>query len=440
MHPRLLRRLLVGVTVLAMPLGIAVAAPAASAAPKSLKVAYFTQWGIYGRSYFVKNVATSGSAARLTHLNYAFANVGADGKCFEANQPGQGDAWADYQRRVGADESVDGVADVFEQPLAGNFNQLKKLKKMFPRLKVQLSIGGWSWSKFFSDAAATPAARRAFVSSCIDLFIKGNLPVLGDPQGGPGAAAGVFDGIDLDWEWPATDGNAGNVIRPEDKRNFTLLLAEFRRQLDAAGGRHKHYSLSAFLPAAPAKITEGFEGSKIFRSLDFATVQGYDFHGTWEPMTNHQSAVRAPAGEPVMPDFTAQNTINAWLASGAPRSKLVLGMPFYGRGWTGVANVNHGLFQSSTGPAPGTFEAGIEDYKTLKTLTGAGGFQVFRDQRAGFAWLFNGSTFWTFDDPVAIARKTAFIRRMGLAGAMAWSLDSDDANGSLVRAMDRGLD
>ncbi len=93
----------------------------------------------------------------------------------------------------------------------------------------------------------------------------------------------MFDGIDIDWEWPGSDGNTGNVIRPQDKQNFTLLMAEFRRQLDAYGASvGRHYSLSAFLPADPAKIAAGFEVPQVFSSLDWATVQGYDFHGAWE--------------------------------------------------------------------------------------------------------------------------------------------------------------
>jgi chitinase len=229
------------------------------------------------------------------------------------------------------------------------------------------------------------------------------------------------------------------VVRPEDRRNFTKLLAEFRRQLDALGGRHRHYELTAFLPADPAKITAGFESGKIFRLLDFATLQGYDYHGTWELTTNHQSAVRTPAGEPFRPDFTSERAVNAWLSGGASRSKLVLGMPFYGRGWTGVRNAGRGLFQPATGPAPATFEAGYEDYKKLKTLVGAG-FTLYRDDRAGFAWLFDGTTFWTFDDPRAMARKTAFVRSRELGGAMVWSLDGDDAQGSLISAIHRGLE
>jgi chitinase len=308
-------------------------------------VGYFTQWGIYGRNYQVKNVQTSGAAAKLTHLNYAFANVGADGKCFEANVAGEADAWADYQHPVDAAGSVDGTADTADQPLAGNFNQLRELKAKNPKLKVLISIGGWSWSTHLSDAARTPASRKALVSSCIDMFVKGNLPLL-DGKGGPGSAAGLFDGVDIDWEWPGSSGDTDTVYRPEDKRNFTALAAEFRKQLDAYGRQtHKHYDLSAFLPAAPAKIDAGFEAKKIFKYLDFGTVQGYDFHGPYEATTNQQSALRAPRTSPVPNDFSDTQAIGDWLKRGAPAKQLVLGLPFYGQGWTGVP--------ASSSPRPG---------------------------------------------------------------------------------------
>ena len=198
-------------------------------------------------------------------------------------------------------------ADQWGEPLNGNFGQLLKLKAKYPKLKVMLSLGGWSWSKYFSDAALTPQSRAALVSSCVDRFIKGNLPALGPGDaGGPGSAAGLFDGIDVDWEWPGSEGNVGNVVRPEDKANLTLLLQEFRTQLDAYGAQtNKHYELSAFLPADPAKIAAGFDGPKIFSSLDFGNVQGYDYHGTWETVTNQQSAIRVPRGAPVDPRTSA---------------------------------------------------------------------------------------------------------------------------------------
>lgn len=302
MGTRVPRRLAVLITTLALVVtGLPAAASAHHRTDDDLRqVGYFTQWGIYGRQFYVKNLDTSGAAARLTHINYAFANVSEEGLCFEDNIPGEGDAWADYQWPVPAELSVDGVADVFGEPLNGNFGQLLKLKQRHPQLKVHLSLGGWTWSTFFSNAALTPASRRAFVASCIDLFIKGNLPIFGgEPQGGPGSAFGIFDGIDLDWEWPGSEGNVGNIIRPEDRANFTALVAEFRQQLDEFGAQvGRTYELSAFLPADPAKLQAGFEVPQIFNHLDYATVQGYDFYGPWEPQTNHQGQLRNPPNNP----------------------------------------------------------------------------------------------------------------------------------------------
>ncbi|MFG2044971.1 glycoside hydrolase family 18 protein [Dactylosporangium sp. NPDC048998] len=409
---------------------------AATAAPY-VKVGYFTQWGIYHRNFQVKNLHTSGMAAKLTHINYAFANVGADGRCFEANQAGVGDAWADYQQRFKAGDSVDGVGDVISQPLAGNFNQLRKLKAMYPNLKVQLSIGGWSWSKYFSDAALTPASRQAFVASCVDLFLKGNLPIFGtSPHGGPGSAFGVFDGIDLDWEWPGSEGNTGNVIRAQDKQNLTLLAAEFRRQLDEYGAQvGRKYSLTAFLPADPAKIAAGIEVAPLFGYLDFATVQGYDLHGAYEPTTNHQGQLFSPAADPAPERYSVDLAVRTYVSGGAPAAKLAIGIPYYGRGWTGVTNANNGLYRPSSGPAKGTYEAGIEDYKKLVAKNGS----RFYDASAGASWLFDGRNFWSYDDPQVIAQKTAYVKANGLGGTMVWSLDGDTDTGTLTTAVHNGL-
>src|SRR3954467_7876925 len=142
-------------------------------------VAYFTDWGVYGRNYQVKNIETSGAAAKLTHIMYAFGNT-TNGQC------SIGDSYADYDKAYTAADSVDGVADTWDQPLRGNFNQLKKLKAKHPGLKVIWSFGGWSWSAGFTQAAANPTA---FANSCYNL--------VNDPRW-----AGVFDGIDIDWEYP----------------------------------------------------------------------------------------------------------------------------------------------------------------------------------------------------------------------------------------------
>jgi len=419
-----------------------------------LKIGYFTQWSIYARGYSVKQLDTSGSAAKLTHLNYAFANIHPTSKqCFITNKAagndsdpnagdGAGDAWADFGKGWDAGNSVAGTTDTWDQPLAGNFNQLRQLKAKYPNLKIQISLGGWSYSKWFSDAASTDASRRALVSSCIDLYIKGNLPVI-DGRGGAGSAANIFDGIDLDWEWPNSDGHLGNVFKPADKANYVLLAQEFRRQLDALGATTgKHYSLSAFLPADPAKVSAGIDVPGMFGALDFATIQGYDFHGAWETVTNQQSALKVAAGDPSPANrqFSSEIAINAYLTGGAPKSKLTLGIPFYGRGWTGVPRgTTNGLFQTGTGPAPGTYENGYEDYHKLKDMAAGGGYTIYRDPVAGFSYIYNGSVFYTYDDPTEIARKTAWIKAQGLAGAMVWSFDGDTSSGELMAAVANGL-
>lgn len=418
------------------------------AAPAYKRVGYFTQWGVYGRDFQVKDLETSGTAAKLTHVNYSFGNVSADGKCFTGNVPGEADAWADYVRPLDAAGSVDGVADTDTQALAGNFNQLRELKAAHPGLKVMISLGGWSWSTHFSDAARTAASRKAFVSSCIDLYIKGNLPVDGT-RGGEGAAAGLFDGVDIDWEWPGSAGDTDTVYRPEDKRNFTALVHEFRTQLDAYaksssashkgqqdrnhGSKPKHYDLSAFVPASPQKIDAGFDVPRIMRDFDFVNLQGYDFHVSGETTTAQQSALYAKG------DFSGDRTVRDWLKRGAPARKLVLGMPFYGQGWTGVTGGGDGLGQPAAAPAPATWAAGYEDYKALKKLAESGAYKVHRNVRDGSAWLFDGTTLWTYDDPQVLRTKTTYIRDHRLGGAMFWSLDGDTDDGELMAAVDRGL-
>jgi chitinase len=407
------------------------------AASPYVKVGYFTQWGIYRRNFTVKNVEASGMAAKLTHINYAFANIGADGKCFEANEAGVGDAWADYQKRFKASESVDGAGDAYNVALAGNFGQLRKLKSMHPGLRVQLSIGGWTWSKYLSDAALTPASRQAMVASCVDMFLRGNLPLIGTSiQGGPGSGYGVFDGFDLDWEWPASPGNVGNIVRPEDKANYAALLAEFRTQLDAYGAQvGRYFSLTAFLPADPAVIAAGIDVPNVLSKLDFATVQGYDLHGAYEVRTNHQAQLYSPAADPDPHRFSADLAIQTYKSLGAPANKLVLGIPYYGRGWAGVTNADNGLYQTSSGPARGTYEDGIDDYKKVIGKSGA----VFYDPAAGAVWKYGNGAFWSYDDPRSIAQKTAYVKAGGLGGTMVWSLDGDTAGAELTTAIYNGL-
>nr|WP_298727432.1 glycosyl hydrolase family 18 protein [uncultured Steroidobacter sp.] len=400
---------------------------------------YFTQWGIYGRNYHVKNIETSGAASNLTFINYAFGNVYDDGRCniitrAESGNGDGGDGYADYQKSYDAASSVDGVGDTWDQPLKGNFNQLKKLKARHPQIKLFISLGGWTWSKNFSRFSMTAAQRQTMASSCIDLYLKGNLPVA-DGAGGVGAAAGVFDGIDIDWEYPGGGGQPYNTVSPQDKTNFTLLLAEFRRQLNALTAQTgRQYYLTIAAGAGADKI-DNTEPGAYAQHLDWINLMTYDYHGGWEAQgpTNFQSNLYMDPHNPatgVVKTYATETTINKLLAAGVPASKLVVGIPYYGRGWTGVANGGtNGLYQPASGPARGTYEQGIEDYKVLAPRNAPKFYHPVTKQ----LWTYNGTEFWSFDDATVIATKAAYVKSLGLGGLFSWSLDGDDANATLTK-------
>ncbi|MEU8246795.1 glycosyl hydrolase family 18 protein [Nonomuraea sp. NPDC048916] len=364
---------------------------------------YFVQWGVYQRAYHVKNIDTSGSAAKLTHINYAFGNV-QNGQCTI------GDSYADYDRFYSAAESVDGVADTWDAgALRGNFNQLRKLKQKYPNLKVLFSFGGWTWSGGFGQAAANPAA---FAESCYRL--------VEDPRW-----ADVFDGIDIDWEYPNACGLTCDTSGPASFRN---LMSALRTRFGSGN-------------LVTAAITaDGTSGGKIDAAdyggaaqyLDWYNVMTYDYFGAFAAQgpTAPHSPLTSYTGIPT-PGFYSDNAIQKLKSKGVPASKLLLGIGFYGRGWTGVTQSAPG--GTATGPAPGTFEQGIEDYKVLKTRCPATGTV------AGTAYAHCGSQWWSYDTPSTIGGKMGYSKNQGLGGAFFWELSGDTTNGELITAMRNGL-
>lgn len=413
------------------------------------KSAYYSQWGIYGNAYYPSTIDSSGSAAKLTTIIYAFENVDpTNHTCFEAikasdagneSDPnagdGAGDAFADYQKSFAGGTSVDGTSDSYSQPIKGNFNQLRELKAKHPNLRILASLGGWAYSKYFSDAAATAASRQKFVSSCIDMFLKGNLPAIGgDTSGGPASAAGLFDGFDIDWEYPGVVGHTGNHVSANDKHNYTLLLQEFRTQLDAYGATiGKHFRLTAAVPSGQDKIAQ-IETDQVGKYLDYADVMTYDMHGAWDATgpTNLQDPLYDSPSDPSTPvapgneKYNIDTAVKAWttglpdygITGGFPAGKISMGIPFYYRGWTGVpAGSDHGLYQSATGPsaAQGISQtAGIAFYKELSPLINNPA-DNFYDPTTQAAWLYDGNNFYTGDTPQSVGKKTDYIKSHGLA-------------------------
>jgi chitinase len=431
-----------------------------------VKFAYYDQWSIYQNAFYLKNVDTSGMASNLDFMLYDFENIDpVNLTCFEAtkatdpdpggeNDPNAGDGaedqFADYQKSFDASISVDGVGDTFNQPIAGNFNQLKKLKAKHPNLHILLSLGGWTYSKYFSDVAKTAASRQKFVSSCIDMFLRGNIPASGG-YGGPGTAAGIFDGFDIDWEYPGSSGgHLGNHVDPtNDPANYTALLAEFRNELNTFGGS-KHYYLTAALPSGQDKI-KFIQTNQIGQYLDYGNIMTYDMHGAWDATgpTNFQDPLFTSPDDPMTPvapgtgKYSVDEAMKAWtkgasaygIPGGFPASKATVGFPFYYRGWTGVtAGSNHGLYQSATGPSAGMTLSGnvpgVAMYKEITNIV-ANSADTFYDPATQAAWFYDGNTLYVGDSPRSIQAKSDYVHCNGYAGAMMFSLYDLDPGATL---------
>ncbi|SDJ76986.1 glycoside hydrolase family 18 chitinase [Streptomyces indicus] len=363
---------------------------------------YFVEWGVYGRNYHVKNLVSSGSASKITHINYAFANV-KNGQCT------MDDSFAAIDKAYTADQSVDGVADTWDQPLRGNFNQLRKLKAKYPHIKILYSVGGWTYSGGFGQAAQNPAA---FAESCYKL--------VEDPRW-----ADVFDGIDIDWEYPNACGLTCDSSGPAAFKN---LMSALRTKF----GPNNLVTAAITADATAGGKIDAADYGGAAASVDWYNVMTYDFFGAWAK--NGPTAPHSPltpyAGIP-QDGFTSSQAIAKLKAKGVPASKLLLGIGFYGRGWTGVTQAAPG--GTATGPAAGTYEAGIEDYKVLKTKCPANGTV------AGTAYAHCGSDWWSYDTPATIASKMTWAKNQGLGGAFFWEFSGDTANGELVSAIRSGL-
>jgi chitinase len=369
--------------------------PPPSGGPRIL--GYFAQWGVYARNYHVKNIVTSGSAAKLTHINYAFGNV-TNGQCVI------GDSYADYDRFYDAASSVDGVADTWDAgALRGSFNQLRKLKQLHPHIKVLFSFGGWTWSGGFGQAAANPTA---FANSCYNL--------IHDPRWN-----GVFDGIDIDWEYPNA---CGLSCDSSGAQAFVTLMSALR-------SRFGSQLVTAAVPAGFANINAANYGGAA-QYVDWYNVMTYDFFGAFAaagPTAPHSPLTSYP-GIP-QANFFSDYAIQLYKQKGVPASKLLIGVGFYGRGWAGVANTNGGLNQPASGPAPGTYEQGIEDYKVLVSRCPATGTV------GGTAMAYCGGQWWSYDTPATLAGKMTYKKNQGLGGAFFWELSGDTNNGALIKAL-----
>ena len=374
-----------------------------AAAESPRVVGYYGSWGIYVRDYHVAEIP----AADLTHLDYAFVDVSAAGECALA------DPWADVQKPYAGDGGG---------PVRGNFRQLQILKAAQPHLKTLLALGGWTLSAHFSDAALTPASRQHLAQSCVAMM-----------------ATYGFDGLDVDWEFPVSGGLAGNTMRPEDRQNFTALLAALRAELDArAAIDGRPYLLTAAIPAPPG-LHANYELDQIHTHVDWLSIMAYDLHGPWSPITHFHAPLFAPDDDPPWESdgLSGDAAVSAFLTAGVPADKIVLGLPFFARAWKQVPGSNAGLFQSHGGVPPGTYdEAGVLDYRDV-AANYLPTYSRFWHPQSLSPWLYHpvNQIMITYDDPESIAAKADYVAARNLGGLMFWELALDDDQHTLVNAI-----
>lgn len=271
--------------------------------------------------------------------------------------------------------------------------EIKKLKKTYPKLQINLSVGGWG-ADGFSDMAFTKENRTKFIESLIV-----NIKSFG------------FDGVDIDWEYPVNGGWGAIKSAPEDKQNFTALMTEIREAFDILGKETgKRYGLS-FAAAAGDWYFEAVELAKVAQVVDYIKLMTYDFYGGWSETTGHLSNLYDNLG-----DISDDTIVKAYTTQGVPKEKLMLGVPLYGRAWDGVKDGGtNGLYQPFKSDV---YPDGVTQDDIAKLLKQ--GYKRYWDDKAKVPYLYNGDIFVTYEDAESLKAKAKYVKDMDLAGIMVW--------------------
>ena len=299
---------------------------------------------------------------------------------------------------------------------AANLAQITALRPQNPNLSVLISVGGWTWSDGFSDAALTDQSRTVFVESAIEFLRRYDL-----------------DGIDVDWEYPGQAG-AGHTFRPEDKQNYTLLIQALRARLKQEGKKMHRRLYLTVAAGASADYLDHTEMAQVQKYVDSVNLMTYDYYGPGsDAITGNHAPLMTDPNDPKQ--VSADASVQAFEKAGVPANKILLGIPFYGRIWGEVPDRQHGLFQP--GKAIGS---GDVPYSAIQETLLNSGFTRYWDALAQVPYLYNAQKqqFVSYEDRESAAAKARYAMAHKLQGVMFWSY-LNDPSGALPQAIEQGL-
>lgn len=349
-------------------------------------VGYYPNWQWYDRNHLVD--PESIMYEKYTIINYAFFRPQADGSITST------DSWSDENLLLGP---------MIWWPVVTH-DSTKSLPYLAHEagIKVLPSIGGWNDSYNFPIIAANPAKRQTFVNSCINLIETYN-----------------FNGIDLDWEYPGYAPNGGT---PSDKQNFTLLLQELRNALNELGIQNNQpYLLTSCFSPDEEKMLN-IEWENVLPLIDMVNLMTYDFHGSWDPESNHNAPMYPPQfGNP---DWCIDGAFTILTQTfNVPPEKVNIGVAFYGKS---LANCTQ-LYGTHTGYDGTTFweDEGVPlFYNILKKMNQ---FTSYWDDQVKCPYLLGNTinTFVTYDDPQSLRIKAQYVKDHNAKGIIIWEITGD---------------